>query len=157
MYRSRTGYDSAPNVVASAKEACSRIAARCIKRDDCWERGECGERACSPARRKITSGFTLVQKALEEARGRKRLYQDPLRAQSTSGRVDDYRRNFISRTNDTFVTCVPVPSRRHAVVTRWRDYRAIPILIERAMHHRPPRTFFIALGQRRGENRGNGR
>lgn len=31
-----------PNVVASAKEACSRIVTRCIKRDDCWERDECG-------------------------------------------------------------------------------------------------------------------
>lgn len=67
---------TAPNVVASAREACSRIAARCIKRDDCWERDECGERVLAREEEdhhRFHVGRN-VRKALEETRGRKRLY-----------------------------------------------------------------------------------
>lgn len=61
------------------------------------------------------------------------LYQDPLGAQSTSARVDDYWRNFISRTNDTFVSRARI---RDTAVTRWLRLSSVRILIERSMHHR---------------------
>lgn len=89
-----------------AKEACSRITARCIKRDDCWERDECEARACSRERSSPVSHRTGRTERLEETQGTGNSYNKIHFARNRQAPVSMITGGTTSPwTNDTFVTC----------------------------------------------------
>lgn len=122
-----------PNV-ARTKEACSRITARCIKRDDCWEHVMSAKRVAREEEGGFTSGFT--SNAQKAARGNSRQEivisrsARRIRRASVSTITELHPRQMICSSHVSRDIAFIVLVTRHAIIERSR------VPIEPTMHHR---------------------